>query len=202
MTTYAILKSDIAGWLLRDDLTAAIPSFVRLAEASIRRDLRIRQMLRTYTLTISSQSQALPEDFMEMERIVLDSTVGQLTYLPPSALFNNSAYTDGGNPCYYTIEGDYLITAPDATGNDALISYYKAYSALTNDSDTNWLLTNAYDVYLYGALSHASPYIKEDERVNLWNAGYKDAIANLNRAERRSHFAGSPLAQQNGVFGP
>lgn len=201
MTTYAILKSDIAGWLLRDDLTAAIPSFVRLAEASIRRDLRIRQMLRTYTLTISSQSQALPEDFMEMERIVLDSTVWQLTYLPPSALFNNSAYTDGGNPCYYTIEGDYLITAPDATGNDALISYYKAYSALTNDSDTNWLLTNAYDVYLYGALSHASPYIKEDERVNLWNAGYKDAIANLNRAERRSHFAGSPLAQQ-GVFGP
>ena len=67
MTTYATLKSDVAGWLLRDDLTTAIPSFVRLAEASIRRDLRIRQMLRTYTLTISAQSQALPEDFMEME---------------------------------------------------------------------------------------------------------------------------------------
>lgn len=201
MTTYATLKSDIAGWLLRDDLTAAIPSFVRLAEASIRRDLRIRQMLRTYTLTISAQSQALPEDFMEMERIILDSTVWNLSYLPPPALFSNPAYTDGGNPMYYTIEGDYLITAPDATGSDVLLCYYKAYSSLTNDSDTNWLLTNAYDVYLYGSLSHAAPYIKEDGRVQLWNAGYSEAIAKLNKMERRSAFAGSPLAIQT-VSGP
>lgn len=201
MTTYATLKSDIAGWLLRDDLTAAIPSFVRLAEASIRRDLRIRQMLRTYTLTISAQSQALPEDFMEMERIILDSTVWNLSYLPPPALFSNPAYTDGGNPMYYTIEGDYLITAPDATGSDVMLCYYKAYSSLTNDSDTNWLLTNAYDVYLYGSLSHAAPYIKEDGRVQLWNAGYSEAIAKLNKMERRSAFAGSPLAIQT-VPGP
>ena len=201
MTTYATLKSDIAGWLLRDDLTAAIPSFVRLAEASIRRDLRIRQMLRTYTLTISAQSQQLPEDFMEMERIILDSTVWNLSYLPPPALFSNPAYTDGGNPMYYTIEGDYLITAPDATGSDVMLCYYKAYSSLTNDSDTNWLLTNAYDVYLYGSLSHAAPYIKEDGRVQLWNAGYSEAIAKLNKMERRSAFAGSPLAIQT-VSGP
>lgn len=201
MTTYATLKSDIAGWLLRDDLTAAIPSFVRLAEASIRRDLRIRQMLRTYTLTLSAQSQQLPEDFMEMERIILDSTVWNLSYLPPPALFSNPAYTDGGNPMYYTIEGDYLITAPDATGSDVLLCYYKAYSSLTNDSDTNWLLTNAYDVYLYGSLSHAAPYIKEDGRVQLWNAGYSEAIAKLNKMERRSAFAGSPLAIQT-VSGP
>ncbi len=201
MTTYATLKSDIAGWLLRDDLTAAIPSFVRLAEASIRRDLRIRQMLRTYTLTLSAQSQQLPEDFMEMERIILDSTVWNLSYLPPPALFSNPAYTDGGNPMYYTIEGDYLITAPDATGSDVMLCYYKAYSSLTNDSDTNWLLTNAYDVYLYGSLSHAAPYIKEDGRVQLWNAGYSEAIAKLNKMERRSAFAGSPLAIQT-VSGP
>ena len=201
MTTYATLKSDIAGWLLRDDLTAAIPSFVRLAEASIRRDLRIRQMLRTYTLTLSAQSQALPEDFMELERIVLDSTTSSLSYLPPSALFANSAYTESGDPQYYTIEGDYLITAPDATGSDVMLCYYKAYSSLTNDSDTNWLLTNAYDVYLYGSLSHAAPYIKEDGRVQLWNAGYSEAIAKLNKMERRSAFAGSPLAIQT-VPGP
>jgi hypothetical protein len=158
-------------------------------------------MLRTYTLTLSAQSQQLPEDFMEMERIILDSTVWNLSYLPPPALFSNPAYTDGGNPMYYTIEGDYLITAPDATGSDVMLCYYKAYSSLTNDSDTNWLLTNAYDVYLYGSLSHAAPYIKEDGRVQLWNAGYSEAIAKLNKMERRSAFAGSPLAIQT-VPGP
>ena len=202
MTTYATLKSDIAGWLLRDDLTAAIPSFIRLAEASIRRDIRIRQMLRTYTLAISAQSQSLPEDFMELQRICVDSaTAPELVYMPPPALYASSAYSDGGEPAFFTIEGEYLITAPDATGNDVLLSYYKAYSALTNDSDTNWLLTNAYDVYLYGSLSHASPYIKEDDRTMLWNAGYKDAVEKLNSAERRSFFAGATLYPQS-VSGP
>ncbi len=181
MTTYATLKSDIAGWLLRDDLTAAIPSFVRLAESSIKRDLRLRQMIRTYTLTISAQSMSLPEDFVEMERIVIDSdTNWELQYLPPPALYASQEYRDSGDPEFYTIEGDYIIFAPAPTDTpDALMSYFKWYSALTNDSDTNRLLTNHYDVYLYGALSHASPYIKEDERVALWNAGYKDAIGSL-----------------------
>ena len=202
MTTYATLKSDIAGWLLRDDLTSAIPSFIRLAEASIRRDVRIRQMIRTYTLTLSAQSQQLPEDFLEMERAVVDSsTAYALKYMPPSALFSSSAYHDSGEPTFYTIEGDYFITAPDATGSDVLLSYYKAFSSLTNDTDTNWLLTNAYDVYLYGSLAHAAPYIKEDSRVTLWNAGYMDAVSKLNKAERRSMFAGGPLAVRS-VGGP
>lgn len=202
MTTLAILKADVAGWLLRDDLTPAIPTFIRLAESDIRRDLRIRQMIRTYTLTISAQSQALPEDFMEMERVKLDSSTAKpMAYMPPSALFSSSAYHDGGEPAFWTIEGDNLITAPDATGYDLLLSYYKAFSALTNDSDTNWLLTNAYDTYLYGSLMHAAPYIKEDGRVALWQAGYSGAITKLNKAERRSMFAGSPLAIQS-VCGP
>ena len=200
MTTYATLKSDIAGWLLRDDLTSAIPSFIRLAEAEIRRDVRIRAMIRTYTMTVTAQSQSLPTDFVEMVRVSLDSsTASQLSYMPPSALYQHDAYTDSGDPVFWTIEGDYLVTAPNATGNDLLLAYYRKFDALTDDADTNWLLTNAYDIYLYGSLVHSAPYIKEDARAQLWTMGYQAAINALNKSDRRSMFAGGPLAIRNGT---
>ena len=200
MTTYATLKSDIAGWLLRDDLTAAIPSFIRLAEAAIRRDVRIRQMLKVSTLTLTGQSTPLPSDFMEMNRVALDSTTDPgISFMPAEALYSHDSYHDSGTPCLYTIEGTNIITAPDGTGEDLLLNYYRAFDALADAADTNWLLTNAYAVYLYGSLAHASPYIKEDERVGLWVQGYNSAVSALNKADRRSTFAGAPLAVRNGT---
>lgn len=202
MTTYATLKSDIAGWVLRDDLTSAIPTFVRLAEASIRRDVRVRAMIRTNTLTLTAQSTPLPEDYLEMVRVVRDAASDwALSYMPPEALYSNTVYRDSGTPAFYTVEGTDFVTAPDGTGSDLLLSYYRAFTALSNDTDTNWLLTNAYDIYLYGALTHAAPYIKDDERVALWNAGYNNAVTMVNRADRRSAFAGAPLAIK-AVSGP
>lgn len=200
MTTYATLKSDVAGWLLRDDLTAAIPSFVRLAEAAIRRDLRIRAMLKTSTLTLTGQSTPLPSDFIEMNRVALDSTTNPaISYMPAEALYSHDSYHDSGVPTFFTIEGTNIVTAPDGTGEDLLLNYYRAFDALSDDADTNWLLTNAYDVYLYGSLAHASPYIKEDERVGIWVQGYSSAISALNKTDRRSTFAGAPLAILNGT---
>lgn len=199
MTTYAILKADVAGWLLRDDLTAAIPSFIRLCESALRRDLRIRQMLKTVTWPITAQSTTLPDDFLEMNRIALSSTSPELQYMPPSVLYASYAYGDGGEPAFYTIEGTNLITAPDATGNDVLLGYYRAFDALSNDSDTNWLLTSGYDAYLYGSLLHSAPYIKEDERVALWDQAYNSAIRKLTKSDARSTFAGSALGVRNGA---
>ena len=42
---YATLQTTIASYLARNDLTATIPEFIRLAENRLSRDLRIRQML-------------------------------------------------------------------------------------------------------------------------------------------------------------
>lgn len=205
MSNYATLKADIAGWLLRDDLTAAIPTFIRLAEAQIRRDLRIREMIRTSTLTLSAQSVQVPGDFLEMERIVIGGTpTTSIRYVPPAALYDSDAYQDAsGYPSIYTIEGDYFVFAPAPSGSPtALISYYRPFDELDSDADTNWLLVNGYDVYLYGALTHAAPYIKEDSRVAIWANGYASAIRDLNRSSRKAMFAGSPLQVANGAFGP
>ena len=48
-TSYSDLQTAIAGYLARTDLTTQIPDFIRLAETRLRRDLRIRQMLKSVT---------------------------------------------------------------------------------------------------------------------------------------------------------
>lgn len=51
LTTYSDLQSAVASYLARSDLTSQIPDFIRLAEIRLRRELRIRQMLRSVTTT-------------------------------------------------------------------------------------------------------------------------------------------------------
>lgn len=66
ITTFSELKTGIANWLERDDLTSRIPEFIALAEARHRREIRIRQMQKRQNLlsgtsyTITGITQANP----------------------------------------------------------------------------------------------------------------------------------------------
>lgn len=68
LTTYTELKTSIADWLNRTDLTSTIPDFISLAEAQIERQLRTRQMLTRTTLTIDAEFESTPTDFWRSER--------------------------------------------------------------------------------------------------------------------------------------
>ena len=45
LTDYSSLKTSVASYLARSDLTTQIPDFIRLAEERLARDLRTRKML-------------------------------------------------------------------------------------------------------------------------------------------------------------
>ena len=60
LTNYAELKSSIADFLNRDDLTSVIPTFISLAEAQFARDLRHYKMENRATGTIDSQFMTKP----------------------------------------------------------------------------------------------------------------------------------------------
>ena len=49
LTNYSDLKTSVANYLARTDLTDQIPDFIRLAEYRMRREVRIRQMLKSAT---------------------------------------------------------------------------------------------------------------------------------------------------------
>ena len=105
-TTYAELQTTIAGYLARSDLTTQIPDFIRLAETRLRRDLRIRQMLNTTTLTCTSGTATvtIPSDFLEVKDfVVTGNPVMPLNYESPSLFSRNSRSMDAGKPLNYTV---------------------------------------------------------------------------------------------------
>jgi len=63
-------------------------------------------------------------------------------------------------------------------------------------NETNWLLTLAPDVYLYGALLEAAPYTQNDNRIQVWGAGFSSALDSLNRLGMASSFNAGPLQIQ------
>jgi len=70
-TSYSDLKTTVANYLARSDLTSVIPDFIRLAEERLRRDIRTRQMLivATASTTGGDSTVGLPTDFLEMRDI-------------------------------------------------------------------------------------------------------------------------------------
>ena len=67
IANYSDLKTAVANWLNRSDLTSYVSDIVMLGEAKIYRELRIRAMETALSDTIASGVIAVPSDYIEMK---------------------------------------------------------------------------------------------------------------------------------------
>lgn len=205
LSTYAELKTSIGDWLNRSDLTNAIPDFISLAEAQVERTLRTRQMIVRANASFDAQYGAVPADFLETKSLKLTSTNPQtpLQFLSIDALDNKaSEYTGSGKPRFFGVVGGQfrLVPVPDATYTTEL-TYYAKLTKLSNSVTTNWLLTSSPDIYLYGALLQAAPYLQDDARIQVWSSLYDRAMSELQTADDRGASSGGALLTRAKTFG-
>jgi hypothetical protein len=59
------------------------------------------------------------------------------------------------------------------------VLYYEEVQPLDNTNQTNWFTQYAPQAMLYGALLQAMPFLKNDERLPLWQAQYDKIVAQL-----------------------
>jgi hypothetical protein len=199
MNTFAQLKTTIADYLNRDDLTNIIPTFIQLAEAKFNRKLRVRQMIKRATAPIDTAFFAYPSDWLEAKEFQLNTNpITKLDYITES--FGNqlraTRFTAAGKPRYYTVVGSQLefIPTPDTTYEGEL-TYYAKIPTLSDSNTSNWLLAYAPDLYLYGALIEAEPYLKNDERLTVWGELYLRAVDEIEVADERASVASTPLVR-------
>jgi hypothetical protein len=204
INTYATLVSAVTEYLARDQdatLVARIPDFISLAEAKFNRVLLHPKMEVRSTATVDTGSTdpefiSLPSDFQTMRRIRLSGVTGKprLQFMSQTQLEDYRYSIDNvtDQPVYFAIVGDELELAPTPNEDYTLEMVYRAnIPALTSSNTTNWLLTLAPDLYLYGTLLESAPYMKEDERIGVWSAGVQTAIDQLNsHGERQSANSG------------
>ena len=199
-TTYAELQTSIAGYLARSDLTTQIPDFITLAETRLRRDLRIRQMLSTTTLTCTSGTATvnIPSDFLEVKDfVVTGNPVMPLNYESPSLFSRNSRSMDAGKPLNYTVLATTFKLAPIPDSNYTLSLVYSIAPPFLSTSNTsNTFLTVCPDLLLYASLLEAEPYLMNDARINTWGTMFDRAMSSLTRSDEKGQFSGVPLAMQ------
>jgi len=205
LTTYTELKASIADWLNRTDLTAAVPDFISLAEAQMERTLRTRQMIVRATASINTEYSAVPDNFLETKSIKLNTNpVTALTFESIDALdsLKSTTYISAGKPQYFGIVGGQIrvLPEPDATYTAELI-YYAKLSKLSSSVASNFLLAQAPDVYLYGSLMQAAPYLKDDARIPVWAAIYTRGLEELQIADDRGATSGGSIMMRARTFG-
>lgn len=197
IATYSDLKTAVADYLARSDLTSKIPDFITFAENRLRRELRIRQMLKLVNAqtTANDATLSLPSDFLEIRDLHLNTTPNRvLEYLSPNIFYRNADATTTGVPTKYTLlASDFQFAKiPDDAYNVRML-YYAAPTYLSDSNTSNVFLANCADALLYASLGEAEPYIMNDERLNTWAALYQRAIDSINTADDRGEYAGVPL---------
>jgi hypothetical protein len=74
-------------------------------------------------------------------------------------------------------------------------------SKLSTSNTTNWLLTSNPDIYLYGALLQAAPYLQDDARIQTWATLYERALNDSQTADDRGASSGGALLTRAKTFG-
>ena len=108
------------------------------------------------------------------------------------------AGSDSGKPDVYTIIGNNISLGPTPSAvYEVSMLYYKTFDAITGLSPTNWVITNAPDIYLYGTLLEAEPFLMNDARVQLWATALTQSINNLQEQDNKDRHSGSALRVMN-----
>lgn len=90
--------------------------------------------------------------------------------------------TELAPPLYYADYGynNFLIAPTPDRNYPFELCYLELPVPLTINNQTNWLTFNAPDVLLYATLLEAIPFLKNDERVPLWQSMYDRGLSSLN----------------------
>jgi len=203
--TYAELKSNIANFLNRSDLTDVIDSFIDSTEAEFNRRLRVKGMIKRATATLDSQYISVPTDWLEAINIQIDG--GDFSPLFQQSIESLDVYRKSndnvtGQPIYFALVDDTIEFAPTPDGSYTVqLTYYGKIDALSDSNTSNFLSTGYPDAYLYGSLKHASIYLMEDERVPLFTAQFEKALEEMRLEQEKAEFAKGSLMQRRRTYG-
>lgn len=189
LSNYTELKAAVADWLDRTDLTTQIVDGIALAEAPILRDLKLRVGETTATGTTATATIAIPAGLGKIERLeIVSSGVSYtLNYTSPNGIELLTYST--GLPTRYTVENGAirLIPAPASTYTYTLY-YVPNLAVLSASNPTNWVLTNAPDVYLFGSLVQVALFTMDDAAAARFGPLFGNAMDAVRRMDYSKRF--------------
>jgi hypothetical protein len=196
-TTFTTLKEDCQRYLERGDSLVTdptvfeqLPRLINLAERRIARELKVQGFINSVTSAmIQGQSvYAKPDRWRETISINFGTGVGFATrtpLLPRGYEFCRAYWPDESledQPEYYADYNysNWLISPTPDEAYPFEVMYYELPVLLDEENQSNWLTEYAPQLLLYATLLEATPFLKNDERIAVWQQMYDRAAAMLN----------------------
>ena len=200
ISSYSELKTAIANFLSRDDLTDQIPNFIQLAVARLSRELETREQEKRSTATLTSGDEyiALPSDFREVREVKLNTDpIKVLEYHSPVSLDVSYGRSGTGRPSGYSVVGQELKVRPIPDSAYTMEIVYIGSLGSISDSVTPTLFLRSPDLYLYGALAEAYAYLLDEQRAAQYDQKFSRGIEEVRRDEQRAHYGTGSLRIQS-----
>lgn len=190
ISTRATLETAISTWMVRSDLTSLYGDFIQFGEIELNAGLRLLQQEVVVPVSVSlsqnAQTATLPTNFLEPISLLwsdidggpIQRSVGEI-----AAMLSSTT----GRPDYFAYSSSFFFDRPAGQAYTLKSRHFEKWALGSGSSDTNWLLTNAPDAYLYAALAAAGSYARNPkDPAETWEGKRDRAVARLNRIDARS----------------
>ena len=195
--TFTTLQQDVRRYLERGATLAEdaivyeqIPRLINLAERRIARELKIQGFINvvTDTLIVGQSVYQKPDRWRDTVSINIGTGATNdvrkflftrdyeylRSYWPDESLTEEPVFYADYN---YT---NWLILPPPDEVYPFEVLYYELPVLLDDANQTNWLTDYAPQVLLYASLLEATPFLKNDDRIPVWQQMYDRSAAMLN----------------------
>jgi hypothetical protein len=183
--TYDSLVENVQSYLERTDTATLdkIPLFIMLAEQTIAAQIKFLGNLTVQGSTMTTSANVIDKPARWHKTVSMNITVAGKRqpvllrkyeylreYWPEPA-------TTGVPKFYCDYDYTHWMVAPTPSADYVFeVLYYERLQPLDSSNQTNWFTVYAPQALLYGTLLQAMPFLKNDERVQLWQALYQQSM--------------------------
>lgn len=196
-TTFTTLKEDVRRYLERGASLATdptvyeqIPRLINLAERNIATELKVQGEINVVTsaMVVGQSVYAKPDRWRDTVSINFGTGAGYNTrkwlfarsYEYVRSFWPNATTT--GEPEYYADYNreNWLFGATPDDVYPFEVLFYQLPILLDDANQTNWLTEFAPQMLLYRTLLEATPFLKNDNRIPVWQQMYDRSAAMIN----------------------
>ena len=190
--TYDSLVDDISTYLERTDeaTLAKIPQFIMFAEQVIASEIKFLGNLTVVEGTMTASNSIIDKPARWRKTVSFNVSVAgeRIPVFLRKYEYLREYWPDAtktGTPAFYC-DYDYthwLVAPTPAAAYDFEVLYYERNQPLDSSNQSNWFTEYAPQALLYGSLLQAMPFLKNDERIPVWQAMYDKSIALLKQED-------------------
>lgn len=212
MATFLSMKTEVADWLGRDDLTTFIPKLINDAKRALQREINFRVCEDSPLPTLPAlpfSSIAIPADTKEVSALWIEKTstgalVRKLDFKEKQT-FDGKRLSEvddagvsqaaGNLPLVFTLWAGNIALYPDFNTADRRlrVDRYKFLPDFVADGDTDFFSVEAKDLTLFATLLGFSPFLREDKRVEMWTVFYSNALRSVLGYDEQARYAAGTL---------